>query len=180
MPMYVPETDELTDAISGYLKEQPDSKTTASAKDIAKTLEEENPTWKVQEKKVAKILKKKQKKKGAKSAEGTNISDEASVSSSYTASSRARKVLSKAGKSMRRVVSSKKSKKGSVISAPEVISEISKETNLLPAMDDEPEAIPESAPESAPEPDKLDGEDIVPETQESEGQKPCFGLCTIS
>ena len=157
------------------MSQLPSGKQVPSAKVIARNLESENPTWKVSEKKVAKIVKKEHKKRKHE-AEGTVLTvDDASVSSSMSsASAKARRALSKAGKALHKIVPHHKKKKKEEKLKTEPAPEGSG-ANLLPSMDDAADDVDVFSETIGT------NNEVFTDDKNEEAEKPCWGLgCTIS
>lgn len=183
--VYVPETDELTDAVSGFLAELNDPEKLPTAAEIAKSIESENPSWKVSVRKVAKIVKKEQKRKSTVGDD--DASDDVSISSEST-STRARKMLGRGVKSMRKLTnpSGKKKKRNSARLVPVEVEEEEEpatEDKLLPPQPEEDEEIliPEeraAEPEQESQPIVANIPDAYVQEKKELPAKPCFE-CTI-
>lgn len=191
-PLYFPAKDELTDAVVSYLKEFPDNKKLPSSPNITRSLQTENPTWKVSSKRVAKIVKQEKKKRNNVSSNNDDDDDDVSttlsISSSSTAS-RARRMAGRMSSSMRHLLGTKSRsnslKKGKSESSIIVVQDTNvSEMKLLPPVEEpldsdppesappEPEPVVEPAtePEIEPKP-----EEKVYAVEDSEIQeKPCF------
>lgn len=98
--LYVPQKDEINDAIRIVLDETPNALSSTSAKDVKKAIEKENPNWSVPERRVSKYLKRQLKHMKATGHLAQAVADDVSVSTASSTGSRARKVLASAGTSL--------------------------------------------------------------------------------
>jgi hypothetical protein len=150
-----------------------------SARDVARGLEKENPSWRVSEKKVSKIIKK-DKKKASGSVDGTAATDDSSVISTGSTASKARRAFKKVGRSMRSLGSFKKKKS------------VKEDFTMISPPEPEPVIVPELKPVeekeevvAEPEVDLLGGSDVEPDIyddeENEEKDKACFCVqCTVS
>lgn len=104
---YTPTTEELTDAIDTVIKEKNGQKSLLGASTVRREIENENPSWKLKDRSVSKILKKKLKQLSTGDAAndgggGGGGEDGESISSSSSASSRARRMVKTASLSLRK------------------------------------------------------------------------------
>jgi len=154
-----------------------------SSAEIAKSIESENPSWKVNVRKVSKIVKKLEKKPNSGD---DDVSDDVSISSEST-STRARKMLGRGVKSFRKlgnpsVKKSYRNKKSKLVSVDveeeqdndEDVVELAPEDNLLPPEPEEVEEpiILEKAPQ--PEPEPVAVRDAYVQEKKEAPAKPCF------
>lgn len=164
---YVPNQDELSDAISAVLKESSHVKEPPSAKDVQKVLCKENPTWKIPERRVAKFLKKQHKEHTDQPQSSEHDVDDHSMSSTSSAASKLRRLSKMTGGSVKNIVTGKKGvsgffrrkKKGSSEEPSEEITiesppSAEQDSNLLPPMDadeNEEDISPMASPKSVPQ-----------------------------
>ena len=163
---------------SCFITQQSGDAKAPSARDVARGLEKENPSWKVSEKKVSKIIKK-DKKKASGSVDGTAATDDSSVVSTGSTASKARRALKKVGKSMRSLGSFKKKKS------------VKEEVTMISPPEPEPVIVPELKPVeekeevvAEPEVDEVDvdaASDIYDDDENEEKEKACFCVqCSVS